>query len=284
VKPALLYSMVGAGALVLFGGSFLGFAILSGTPLHEIAVVKNFVAAPPEAEGHGDAKDDHGDAKTGSSSTDTASETAHAPSNSSEPHSTSSATSDEHDPHTSDSSHGAPRNETRSSARLASASTASILPSFVMPAPFSASELAELQSELHEKRGEFERRLRKVDERERELADWEHAIDGKLADLERLKALLEKKEKELGLREQEVGRDEKARTAAEAKGWRDISQFFVDGEPDELAKKLLSYEPVDAARILRELDEKRASEIVNALPTEKYKSYLEAYRTLPKGQ
>jgi flagellar motility protein MotE (MotC chaperone) len=41
---------------------------------------------------------------------------------------------------------------------------------------------------------------------------------------------------------------------------------------------LAEFEPEKAAKILGNLDDSRARELVNGLPKEKYKPYLEAYR------
>jgi hypothetical protein len=40
----------------------------------------------------------------------------------------------------------------------------------------------------------------------------------------------------------------------------------------------VQFEPEEAARILRALDPQRASALVNALPAERYREFLDAYR------
>ena len=46
MTPPVKYALMGVGALLLLGGSFVTFAALSGKPLHEVAILKNFVKAP----------------------------------------------------------------------------------------------------------------------------------------------------------------------------------------------------------------------------------------------
>ena len=56
MKPAVQYSLIGVGALALFSGAYIGFAMVKGAPMHELPVFGAlFPAAPEEAK-----SDEHG--------------------------------------------------------------------------------------------------------------------------------------------------------------------------------------------------------------------------------
>jgi flagellar motility protein MotE (MotC chaperone) len=156
------------------------------------------------------------------------------------------------------------------------------LSAFSLPAPFSADELTSLQTSLRSANDDARKRLQRVETRERELAEWEHALEQRKGELEELRRLLEKRELELSMREEEVQRDANAKDAREQQSWTELARFFAEGDPAELATKLALFEPKDAVRILRALDDERAGALVNALPPDKYHAYLEAYRTSSK--
>jgi len=50
MKKIVQQSLIGAGALGLFAGSYVGIALMSGAPLHEVAVLSSFVDAPEAGE------------------------------------------------------------------------------------------------------------------------------------------------------------------------------------------------------------------------------------------
>ena len=96
--------------------------------------------------------------------------------------------------------------------------------------------------------------------------------------LQALKNDLDTRSKELAMREQELHRDSDANAAREEKSWAELARFFLEGEPDELSKKLSTFDPKDAAKILHQMDDERAIALVNALPQDQYKAFLDAYR------
>ncbi len=253
MKPAVKYALMGVGGVALLFGSFVTFAALSGTPLHEVAIIKNFVKAPAPGEEHAP-----GDA------TKTAEKPADPGEHASE---TAASAKGEHEA----------KSTGKPDAKAVEASVG-VLGAFSLPAPFSADELGDLQRELREARSGAKERLAKIEEREHALDDYERALDQRYKELAELRQKLEKKELDLSLREDEVKRDLDARSAREAASWKELAKFFEEGEPKDLAKNLASYDPRDAVKILRSLDDERASAIVNALPPEKYHEYLEAYR------
>ncbi len=264
MTPPVKYALMGVGALLLLGGSFVTFAALSGKPLHEVAILKNFVKAPekPADEKNETRKsvtegEKHADEHATGSAADEHASMAH------------STTADKRT---------APAAAPTASERRAIEANVGVLGAFMLPSPFSADELSELQQALHDANADAKRRVERISTREKELAEWEHALEVRNNELQEMRALLERKELELSLREDEVKRDEHAKSAREQQSWAELAKFFSEGDPEEMAKKLALFEPKDAVRILRALDDERASLLVNALPPDKYHVYLQAYR------
>jgi flagellar motility protein MotE (MotC chaperone) len=247
MKPAVKF---GAGGLVLLGGSFVVFAALSGTPLHEVAILKNFVAAPAEGE---DTPKHAPEPEHAAPESEHASETKHADA---EPLKPRMSPGDSH----------------------ALEANVGVLSAFMLPSPLSAGELSELQKSLRDTNNHAKKRLERIVSRERELDEWEHSLNERTKELQELRRVLERKELDITLREDEVKRDESAKNARETQSWGELAKFFSEGDPEDLAKKLVLFDPKEAVRILRALDDERAAALVNALPADKYHAYLEAYR------
>jgi flagellar motility protein MotE (MotC chaperone) len=157
-----------------------------------------------------------------------------------------------------------------------------VLAAFTLPAPYSTEELASLQQELRAAQNETKERLGRVQSREAELDDWERSLNARLAELRGLQTEIEKSQHELEVRSEEFARADAVRRTQDERSWSEIARFFAEGDPEELAARLVQYGPDEAARILRGLDPARVSELVNALPAEKYRAYLEAYRASSK--
>lgn len=153
-----------------------------------------------------------------------------------------------------------------------------VLSAFMLPSPLSAGELSELQQSLRTTNNDAKKRLERITQRERELDEWEHSLDERTQEIQELRRVIERKELDITLREDEVKRDENAKNARETQSWGELAKFFSEGDPEDLAKKLVLFEPKEAVRILRALDDERASALVNALPPDKYHAYLDAYR------
>jgi flagellar motility protein MotE (MotC chaperone) len=241
LKGALLL----VGGTTLFVGSFVGVALVSGRPAHEIPLLKNF-AHKPEAP--------H----------DAGTETTHVETTTQQPEETHAGSSESHVQ-----AHDVgERTPTK----------ASVLGAFVMPAPFNSDELAQMQSKLALRLEEAEVKLASAKEKERALDERERALTGREKELQALKNDLDTRSKELAMREQELHRDSDANAAREEKSWAELARFFLEGEPDELSKKLSTFDPKDAAKILHQMDDERAIALVNALPQDQYKAFLDAYR------
>lgn len=255
MKPAIQFALIGLGGFVLLSTSFVTFAALSGVPLHEVAILKNFVAAPPV--------EDDGP-KGGEKPRDT--------------ELTEDLASRLNPAGATDETKAGP---TKTEERALEANIG-VLGAFMLPAPFSSSELSDLQRSLRGANDDAKQRLERIELRERELREWEQALDQRNDELQELRRTIERRELELAAREAEVERDERARNSRDQESWNELARFFSEGEPEDLAKKLVLFEPKEAVRILRALDDARASALVNALPPDKYHAYLQAFRTAPK--
>lgn len=248
MKPTVKYAVMGGASVVLLFGSFVTFAALSGVPMHKIAILKNFVKAPD-------------------TSADDAAKQGEKP-----------ATADATAKNAGEQPPADAAKTPSGKERQALEASVGVLGAFSLPSPFKVDELTDLQRELKNASKGAKDRLSKIEQRERDLDDRERDLDQRYQELAELRKQLEGKELELKLRSEEVDRDVSARNARESAGWKAIAKFFEEGDPTDLAKKLLSYEPREAVKILRSLDDERASAIVNALPADKYHDYLEAYR------
>lgn len=235
------YAALGLGGLALATGSFVVFTALSGAPLHEVALLKNFVPAPPTKP-------------------------------ESEPESKGSTANQQPE-----SSKAVVVGEQQPSVKAIEASMGA-LGAFVLPAPYSTQELDELQRELRDGQKSLRERSARLEAREQSLQEWEQSLQARYDELNQIRSMLEKRELELSLREEEAKRDLDSSRSTEEQSWKELAKFFEDGDPADLAKKLASFPPEDAVKILRSLGDERAGELVNALPAEKYHAYLMAYR------
>jgi flagellar motility protein MotE (MotC chaperone) len=233
-------SLIVLGGGGLFAGSFVGFAVMSGRPMHDIPLLGKFAKAPVLP------------ISTPPHPVDTAEPT--------EPEHTT---------------------ETAPIVQAKPPATASVLGAFILPAPFSSDELADMQARIGARVAEAEKSVTDAKAKERSLDERERALMGREAELQTLKTDLDTRTKDLVVREQELTRDSDAAAAKETASWVEVARFFQDGEPEDLGKKLATFEPTNAARILHQLDDERAIAIVNALPPDKYKAFLDAYRKTP---
>lgn len=155
---------------------------------------------------------------------------------------------------------------------------ASVLGAFVLPSPYSAQELAELEAEMENAQRQTGARLARIAERERQLDEEERRLVEHQRQLEDFRNQLEAYELELRGREEELSRDEAVALEREQASWAELATFFETGDAKKLVGKLAQFSPEEAARILRALDPEQASALINALPTESYRDYLDAFR------
>lgn len=157
-------------------------------------------------------------------------------------------------------------------------SQASVLGIFQVPAPFSNTELRELSGELESEL----RRVREVNaelaEREAALTEREAALKNRFEQLAQLRAQLDELELDLRLRRAETDRDATVQLERERASWKRVARAFEEGDTGELAERLASFEPGEAALLLRELPDERAAALLQALPQAVYRDFVDAFR------
>lgn len=146
-----------------------------------------------------------------------------------------------------------------------------------LPAPYTADELRGLVEELKAKLLVLERREAEVTRREAEVEEQLETLAERFASLEALRAELEAYERELDLRAEEVRAAESRSQEADLEKWRDVGTVLAALEPEEAATKLVQYPPDEAGIILRAMDETKAAAILNAVSTDRWKDYVDAY-------
>jgi len=153
---------------------------------------------------------------------------------------------------------------------------------FALEPPFTSEELQTLAVNLKSAKLGYDERMRKLDEREATIGVREELLTEQFSALEEIRAELERYEEDLNLRSAEVGQDEKAQATTEAARWAEVSNLFAGGDVDELSSRLLRYDAAEAAQILSHLDKSQASSLLNALPADKWKEYVDAFSDLPE--
>jgi len=152
--------------------------------------------------------------------------------------------------------------------------TAGVLGAFVLPSPFDSRELQDLQKRLAERTLAIEATQQALEQRARDLDDWQKSLEDRTRELEELRGRIG------------GGADSTQSTAPAASvdteqdraSWRAMAPLFEDGDLDELAGRLVSFEPEEAAQILAGLEPERAGLLLNALPEADYRRFFDAWR------
>lgn len=253
MKAAVGYAILGTSLVGLFGGTYAGVSMARGAPASELPLLGKLFPEPPKPE--------------------VVPEPEHEPVAKSDEHEKAAVeeTDDEHAPVEVGAKHPL---------------SASALGSFLLPEPFGAEELTKIERTLHEKSTELEKRLAAVGTREKALEDRERALDSRAAELQAMLdrvAAQEAPPVEPVKAEASTKKDTEAKPIDDEASWADLARFFADGDADAAGKRLEAYDPKDAARILRALEEDRATEIVLTLSPDRAKPLLDAYRATPRS-
>jgi type IV secretory pathway VirB10-like protein len=152
--------------------------------------------------------------------------------------------------------------------------TAGVLGAFVMPSPFDARELQELQARLQKGLEHVASEERRLAQRERDLDDWQRTLEERERDVAAQRGAVE----HAGTAADASKTAQPSKVQDTPESWRALAPLFAEGDPDELAKKLATFEPAAAAQILRGMDPERAAAVLNALPKERFKDFLDAWR------
>ena len=229
MNKILQYLGLASLAVLLFGGAFLGFAKISGAPMHTLPVVGGFFGAPTEDDAVADAPDD------------------------------------------------AERSSPARTVEDQVQAGANVLGAFVLPSPYTAEQLKDLELQLKSKLREAQLELDRMSLRRIELDEREVALQDRWAELQELRNTLERFEEDLNQRAEEIERDESARNAKERAALQDLAKVFESGEAAELVDKLKAYGEEDAAKLLAMMDVERAAELLRAMDAETSVRFSKAY-------
>jgi len=155
-----------------------------------------------------------------------------------------------------------------------------VLPTFDLPSPYSQVELTNLVNDLKNTRNALALREKAVGQRELEASDRERTLAERYKLLEKMRSELTDFEHELDLREQEIQRDEDAVDQSAKAKWAETAGVFAELETATAGERIVEYDAEEAAHILRAMDPAVATEILTAIPPDKWKEYLQAYSEL----
>ncbi len=146
-----------------------------------------------------------------------------------------------------------------------------------LDSPFQPEELGSLVNQIKARADELGRRIEDVELREQHIEDKSVALSEQHRTLEEIRGELEAYDSALRLREAEVQRDVQSDESLAEEKWAETATLFLDGDASSLTGRLQQFSPDEAARILRNLDDSRARELLDALPDEQWKTYAAAY-------
>ncbi len=247
-KPVELALLAGAG-VGLFSLCFVGFAAMSGVPMHTLPMVGAFFEAPEPME---DPVAELGD------------EPAQSP----------------------ESELLYPDKPTPDEEREILGANLGVIGSFAVRAPFNREELSDLVGEIEQRREELEERFEDLRKREGEVESQVLWLQERKNELDQLQdgvdeafAELEIQRDELQLERAALQNDRASARASSEERLVAKALLFADGDAEIAAQRLLPYGANEAGRLLRKLDPDRAQSILNALPDESWAEFAEAYVT-----
>jgi hypothetical protein len=152
--------------------------------------------------------------------------------------------------------------------------TAGVLGAFVLPSPFDSRELHDVQRKIAERVTSLDAREAELERRARELDDWQRTLDLRVQEI----AALRDGSGAESAPADAAGISDADPAQGEGDSWSTVAPLFQDGDPEEVAAKLAEFTPAEAASILKGLEADRAVELLNALPQDRYKPFLDAWR------
>ncbi len=153
-----------------------------------------------------------------------------------------------------------------------------VLDVFRLDAPWNATQIEELVTDLKASKLELDKRLADIEKREAKLDARATLLDEQYAVVKGLRAELDRWKGELELQAAELENAKRQKNARDQAGWEQVAKLFEKGDATELGARLKTYEAQDAAKILAKLKPARAQEILNTLSGEEWKDFAEAYR------
>ncbi len=159
-----------------------------------------------------------------------------------------------------------------------------ILGAYNLPSPFSEIELQEFAAEIKQSKLKYDQLLDDLATREEDLALKAEQVDRQMKSLIELRDHLDAWEAQLDLRSSEIARDETTTAPSEQtdKGPAvgnpaQVAVMFEEGKADDMALRLAKYSAQEASEILKNLSPARAAELLNELPDDKWREYVDAY-------
>lgn len=245
-KPVELALLAGAG-IGLFSLCFVGFAAMSGVPMHTLPLVGALFEEPEPVE------DPLGDL---------AKEDAISP----------------------ESDLLYPDKPTPDEERQILGANLGVIGSFAVAAPFTRDELSDLVAEIETRREEIESRFEEVRQREGEVESQVLWLQERRSELKQLQDSVDEQFAGLEIERESLAAERAAfegdvQSARESSGERltRLAQLFAEGEPGVAASRLLPYGAQESGEILRRLEPERALEVLNALPEENWAEFAEAF-------
>lgn len=272
------------GGSALFAVSFLGFAKLNGVALHTLPVVGGMFPPEPENSEH-PAESAHVDGAP--SATPSAEEHGKEPATTlpkSGGAEVAKATPVFDPAHPNADANGLVQPEASKSAKPAAIphareAHAGIFDMLDADSLYTQDELRALANSLRARNREVEQRAQELDRREDLLTDRLTALDERRRTLDEFGKQLDARERELKAGEAEGKRDAQtgSKSADENPPAGDLSIFFGEGEVEVLVKRLAGFTAVETAKILIKLPPARAKELLDALPSARWRECAEAY-------
>ncbi len=147
-------------------------------------------------------------------------------------------------------------------------SAASPLQAFLLPTPWNASDLEELEAALQNRMNQLQQRESELDERERQLAESQRHLADLQAELERVRTgLIEERDETDAMREQNE-REQEAEAARRVADLRRMSNIFSEGDAEETARMILdTYTPEQVGIVLSGLPAERVRELLQGIQT-----------------
>ncbi len=155
------------------------------------------------------------------------------------------------------------------------------LPTHTARSPFQDGEVDELVAELKRLKLENEQLRKDYEDRIAALDEREGGLDEQAALIQELMAALDVRQGEIALASQELERDQVVADEAEVEKFKKIAATFAGkGDVAKLVRRLENYGADDGARILANLEEKRRTELLNAMPEASSNEFTDAWASL----
>ncbi len=260
-----ILSVSALGATALLGVSFLGFAKLNGVPMHSLPLVggmfpetqdaehpKETTEAPPPVD------------EQKKPATPSAAITPDAP------------VGDDHAP---EDAHATAQKTPATPTVRQREARAGMFEMIGADGLYSQEELRTLGDSLRTKIREVDQRGEELDRREDLISDRLTSLDERRRTLDEFAKQLDLREREAKAREAELNRDQTTNGGAAANKTPAgaLSAFFSEGEVEVLVTRLAGFTPDETAQILVKLQPARAKELLDALPTARWRECAEAY-------